>query len=163
MKKTPFFVGIVGHKKSGITSLIEILTKELKSRGHIIGTIKSTFHDLEFDTPGKDTHRHRMAGSAVTMIKSSRELAVFTGLGYEDEGFKNDIFRKCDFVFIEGDTHSGYPKIYVADDNKLRDDINGKIVAVWGKQIELEGVPNFNLSSIDDFCVFLQTLKNSDL
>ncbi|OQX92773.1 MAG: hypothetical protein B6D58_01130 [candidate division Zixibacteria bacterium 4484_95] len=121
MKKTPFFVGIVGHKKSGKTSLIEILTKELKSR------------------------------------------AVFTGLGYEDEGFKNDIFRKCDFVFIEGDTHSGYPKIYVADDNKLRDDINGKIVAVWGKQIELEGVPNFNLSSIDDFCVFLQTLKNSDL
>jgi molybdopterin-guanine dinucleotide biosynthesis protein MobB len=163
MKRTTFFVGIVGHKKSGKTSLVEILTKEFKNRGHVVGTVKSTFHDLEFDTPGKDTHRHRIAGSVITLIKSSNELAVFTGSEYADEDFKHDIFRKCDFVFVEGDARSDYPKIYVADDKKLRDDINGKIVAVWGNQIKLEGVPNFSSDNIDDIYVFLQTLKNSGL
>lgn len=161
MKRKPLFVGIVGHKKSGKTSLIEILTKELKSRGHIVGTIKSTLHDLEFDTPGKDTHRHRMAGSAVTLIKSSRKLAVFTGLDYADEDFKQALFRKCDFVLVEGDTRSNDPKIYVANNNKMRDAITEKIIAIWGDQIKLEGVQNFGPDSIDDLCAFLQRLKRS--
>ena len=162
MKRKPLFIGIVGHKKSGKTSLIEVLTKKLKSRGHIVGTIKSTLHDLEFDTPGRDTYRHRMAGSAVTLIKSSRKLAIFTSSEYADEDLKQDLFRKCDFVLVEGDTRSNNPKIYVANNNKMRDDITGKVIAVWGDQIKLEGVQNFGSDSIDDLCAFLQSFKLSD-
>jgi molybdopterin-guanine dinucleotide biosynthesis protein MobB len=130
------FIGIVGHKKSGKTTLIELLTAELSARGFIIGTIKMTTHDLQFDSPGKDTHRHRAAGSLATLIKSSSEHAFFAAPQYLDDILISQLFSKCDFVFIEGDSGSDNPKICVSDNRGIRDDVTGEIIAVWGQKIE---------------------------
>jgi molybdopterin-guanine dinucleotide biosynthesis adapter protein len=151
----PWYIGVVGHKKSGKTTLVERLTNEMSARGIHIGTIKITTHDLEFDFHGKDTHRHRMAGSELTLIKSKTQVALYSDLAYFDDDQIQATFRKCDFVFIEGDSGSDSPKIYVSDDQAVRKDISGKIIAVWGKKQVIGDAPNFAENEIGKLCDFL--------
>lgn len=64
-------VAIVGRKGCGKTTLIERLIPALKRRGLTVSTIKHTHHhDIELDTPGKDSHRHRLAGAAEVIVAS---------------------------------------------------------------------------------------------
>jgi molybdopterin-guanine dinucleotide biosynthesis protein MobB len=151
----PRYIGIVGHKKSGKTTLVEQLTAELTSRGLIIGTIKMTTHDINFDSPGKDTHRHRAAGSRVTLIKSHSEYALFTTGGYLDNKMIMALFEPCDFVFIEGDSGSDNLKIYVSDSRSLREDIEGEIIAIWGEKKNDFAARHFNIDQISQLGDFL--------
>jgi molybdopterin-guanine dinucleotide biosynthesis adapter protein len=154
MKQTQF-IGIVGHKKSGKTTLVEHLAKEMTTRGLLIGTIKLTTHDLEFDSPGKDTYRHRIAGSKLTLIKSKKQVALFSDLIYFNDEQIKLIFQKCDFVFIEGDSGSKNPKIYVVDEREARTDIAGEIIATWGIQRNQSAIPRFDKEQIKELSDFI--------
>jgi molybdopterin-guanine dinucleotide biosynthesis adapter protein len=151
----PYFIGVVGHKKSGKTTLVELLAKEMVSRGKSVGTIKITSHDLEFDTPGKDTHRHRIAGSKVTLIRSKSQIALFSETAYFGDDQIRVIFQKCDFVFIEGDSNSQNPKICVSDEREIRKDITGEIIAIWGMRTDIREIPYFDNKEISKLCDFL--------
>jgi len=151
----PIFIGVVGHKKSGKTTLVERLTSELTARNMVIGTIKMTTHDLKFDSPGKDTDRHRVAGSRVTLIKSHSEYALFTSADHFNGEMINALFAPCDFVFIEGDSGSSNPKIYVSDSRDMRPDIDGEIIALWGEKKDDLGIRYFNSDQINQLCDFL--------
>jgi molybdopterin-guanine dinucleotide biosynthesis protein MobB len=145
------FIGIVGQKKSGKTTLVEKLAAEFKSRGLAVGTIKYSSHDLEFDSPGKDTYRHRLAGSSVSLIKASKNCAIFSESDYFTEAMISEIFKPCNLVFIEGDTKSENPKIYVSDGQPVRSGIGGQIIAFWGEP-GLSEKPSFdNIISLADF------------
>jgi molybdopterin-guanine dinucleotide biosynthesis protein B len=64
-------VAIVGHSGSGKTTLIEKLIPALRRRGLSASTVKHTHHhQIELDTPGKDSHRHRAAGAREVIITS---------------------------------------------------------------------------------------------
>ena len=64
-------VAIVGHSGSGKTTLIEQLIPALRRRGLTVSTVKHTHHhQIELDTPGKDSHRHRAAGASEVIIAS---------------------------------------------------------------------------------------------
>jgi molybdopterin-guanine dinucleotide biosynthesis protein B len=64
-------VGIVGHSGSGKTTLIEKLIPGLRGRGLSVSTIKHTHHhQVELDTPGKDSHRFRVAGASEVLVAS---------------------------------------------------------------------------------------------
>ena len=64
-------VAIVGRSGSGKTTLIEKLIPALQSRGLSVSTIKHTHHhQIELDVPGKDSHRHRMAGASEVIVAS---------------------------------------------------------------------------------------------
>jgi molybdopterin-guanine dinucleotide biosynthesis adapter protein len=64
-------VAIVGSQGSGKTTLIERLIPALKARGLSVSTIKHTHHhQVELDVPGKDSHRHRVAGAAEVIVAS---------------------------------------------------------------------------------------------
>ena len=65
-----------GRQNSGKTTLLEKIITELTRQGLAIGTIKHHGHpDFEIDIPGKDSYRHRAAGSKATAILSSKRLA----------------------------------------------------------------------------------------
>jgi molybdopterin-guanine dinucleotide biosynthesis protein B len=69
-------VAIVGHQGSGKTTLIERLIPALKQRGLSVSTVKHTHHhEIELDTPGKDSHRHRVAGASEVIVASDRGWA----------------------------------------------------------------------------------------
>jgi molybdopterin-guanine dinucleotide biosynthesis adapter protein len=64
-------IAIVGHQGSGKTTLIERLIPALRARGLTVSTIKHTHHhQIELDTPGKDSYRHRTAGAAEVIVTS---------------------------------------------------------------------------------------------
>ena len=55
-------VCVAGPSDAGKTTLVEQLVPRLAADGRV-GTVKSIHHDIEVDTPGTDTHRHRTAGA----------------------------------------------------------------------------------------------------
>lgn len=73
----PKAVSVIGFKNSGKTRVVEGLVSELTSRRNRVGTIKHTAEDVPLDTPGKDTMRHREAGSEATAILHEKSAAFF--------------------------------------------------------------------------------------
>src|SRR3990172_7516814 len=106
---------IVGGKNSGKTTLIERLLPELQARGRKVATIKHDAHDFEIDLPGKDTWRHRRAGSGTTIIASSSKVAMVRLTDREEplEGLLRLVDRSFDLVLIEGLRRSPLPKILI--------------------------------------------------
>jgi molybdopterin-guanine dinucleotide biosynthesis protein B len=109
---------IIGRKNHGKTQLMVELVEEFTSRGLRVGTIKHTHHRHELDTPGKDSHRHRMAGATVVGILARNMIATFVPL--REPTTCNDryaslaaTFADCNLVLVEGDSQTGAPKIEV--------------------------------------------------
>jgi molybdopterin-guanine dinucleotide biosynthesis protein B len=62
---------IVGRSGSGKTTLIERLIPAIRARGLTVSTIKHTHHHgFELEPPGKDSHRHRVAGASEVILAS---------------------------------------------------------------------------------------------
>jgi molybdopterin-guanine dinucleotide biosynthesis protein B len=114
---------IVGPSDAGKTTLIESLVAELADAGRV-GTVKSIHHDIEIDTPGKDTHRHRTAG-ADTVVGLTPSLRFEITPGGKDAADSEvallestvDDLRAAgyDYVLIEGYHDAPYPKLVVGD------------------------------------------------
>lgn len=111
-------IHIVGRKNSGKTTLIVELVSEFTQRGYRVGTIKHTHHNHELDTPGKDSHRHRQAGSSAVGILSPGMNAIFwpqqsnqtKAASYEQF---DSMMNQCDIVLVEGDSKTSASKIEV--------------------------------------------------
>ena len=114
-------VCLVGPSDSGKTTLMESLVDELSDYGRV-ATIKSIHHDIEVDTPGKDTYRHREAGAdTVVGLTPSLSFQITPG-GKQDADSETVLLDSTvdrltdagyDFVLVEGFHDSAYPKIEV--------------------------------------------------
>ena len=111
----PPIVSIVGKSKSGKTTLMEGLIRELKSRGYRVGTIKHTPQGMTFDVPDKDSWRHIQAGSEVTAISSPDKVVLIKPVTQAltlDE-IAHLIGEDCDIILAEGFKQDNAPKIEV--------------------------------------------------
>lgn len=111
----PPIVSIVGKSKSGKTTLIEGLVRELKSRGYRVTTIKHTPQSMTFDVPDKDSWRHIQAGSEVTVISSLDRVVLIKPVAQTltlDE-IAHLIGEDCDIILTEGFKQDNAPKIEV--------------------------------------------------
>jgi molybdopterin-guanine dinucleotide biosynthesis protein B len=130
---------VVGPSKSGKTTLVEKLVRELSTRGYRVATVKHAPQESSIDLPGSDTWRHLQAGSAATMLYAAdtlvlmrpdpgvmaiADLATLFGPGFDlllAEGFKHDpapkieVHRKDHAVPLEGIRN----RIAVATDEPL--------------------------------------------
>lgn len=108
-------ISIVGHSGSGKTTLVEKLIRELCVRGVKVATIKHAHHNVELDTPGKDSWRYTQAGAAMSMlVTESGVQLVASGIEQrEPEQLAQRFLGEADLVLAEGFSHAPGVKIEV--------------------------------------------------
>ncbi|MCV6603798.1 MAG: molybdopterin-guanine dinucleotide biosynthesis protein B [Porticoccaceae bacterium] len=108
--------GIVGWKDSGKTTLITKLIGEFERRGLTVATVKHAHCDIEVDKPGRDSHRHRMAGAGQVVVASPDRWALIRELRGQPEPSLSDFLAKLDpvdLVLVEGYKYDPHPKLQV--------------------------------------------------
>jgi molybdopterin-guanine dinucleotide biosynthesis protein B len=100
-------VAVVGAKKSGKTTTIEHLTRELTRRGYRVAVAKHIPEpNFTIDKEGKDTWRYARAGAETVIAVSNGEIATIEKVEARKLSL-NAILSKCrglDVVFLEGFT-----------------------------------------------------------
>src|SRR5690242_3637671 len=108
--------GFAGWSGSGKTTLIEALVPRLTERGWRVSLVKHAHHGFDVDQPGKDSHRHRMAGCAEVLVTSAVRWALVHELrGAPELGLADALGRlsACDLVLVEGWKRAAIPKLEI--------------------------------------------------
>lgn len=123
---------VKGFSKTGKTTTVTALVKELRKRGYTVGTVKDIHYDgFAMDQPGTDTWKHADAGavrvtalgSAETDILFSRRMAIDAVLKYYKE----------DFVVLEGDSGADCPAILTGRTlEDLEKRMTDRVIAISG-------------------------------
>ncbi len=108
-------LGLSGWSGSGKTTLLTALIPCFAARGLSVSTIKHAHHALELDQPGKDSHRHRQAGAAETMLAHAAGFALFAGSRGAEPSLLALLARLApvDLVLVEGFRDYEIPKLEV--------------------------------------------------
>ena len=109
-------LGIVAYSGTGKTTLLKQLIPWLRQRGIRTGLIKHTHHDIDVDTPGKDSFELRKAGADQTMVASNSRWALMTETpGHDDFSLEYLATRfdsnNLDLILVEGFKHEDIDKI----------------------------------------------------
>ena len=106
--------GVTGWKNAGKTGLMERLVAEINARGLSVSTVKHAHHSFDVDHPGKDSHRHRVAGAHEVLLASQNRVALMQELRNHDEPALSQLLSRLspvDLVLIEGYKRDDHPKI----------------------------------------------------
>ena len=109
-------IGLAGWSGSGKTTLLSKLIPRLTARGLKVSTLKHAHHSFDVDQPGKDSHRHRMAGATEVLISSANRWALVHELRGAAEPTLATLLEKLspvDLVVIEGYKRERHPKLEV--------------------------------------------------
>lgn len=143
---------VIGTTKTGKTTTIENIIKELKRRRFSVGSIKEIHYDkFAIDTEGTNTYRHAAAGAGIvtarghceTDILYPRKLSVEEILKYYDQ----------DYVVMEGVSDYNLPVIVCASDTAdiekyRKKDYFNRVFAISGvvsnTEKDYNGIPVIN-------------------
>ncbi len=106
--------GVVGWKNAGKTGLMERLISEISGRGFTVSTLKHAHHSFDVDQPGRDSHRHRLAGATEVLLSSRNRWALMHENRDTDEAALKDLLKQVgavDLVLVEGFKRDGHPKV----------------------------------------------------
>jgi molybdopterin-guanine dinucleotide biosynthesis adapter protein len=109
-------IGLAGWSGAGKTTLLAKIIPLLVARGYTVSTVKHAHHNFDVDTPGKDSHVHRMAGATEVLVASGRRWALMHELRNEPEPSICDLLTKMspvDLVLVEGFKAARHPRIEV--------------------------------------------------
>ncbi|EKY3198676.1 molybdopterin-guanine dinucleotide biosynthesis protein B [Cronobacter turicensis] len=109
-------LGIAAWSGTGKTTLLKALIPLLRERGIRPGLIKHTHHDMDVDTPGKDSYELRKAGAAQTLVASAKRWALMTETPDEAELDLHYLASRMnssqlDLILVEGFKHDAIAKI----------------------------------------------------
>lgn len=101
---------------TGKTTLLKAVIPALCARGVRPGLIKHTHHNMDVDTPGKDSYELRKAGAAQTLVASSQRWALMTETPDKAEIDLTYLISRLDqsrldLVLVEGFKHEPVAKI----------------------------------------------------
>ena len=130
----PKVINIVGDKSNvGKTFVMEGIIKELKKRHLTVATIKHDVHGFDIDKEGKDTYKHREAGSETVIISSPKRFALIKEVNEEIPLEEIISFAKDkDIILVEGYKKSSLRKIEV-----YRNGFSDKIISSKDKLIAI--------------------------
>lgn len=140
-------IGIIGYKKTGKTTLVVNLAKELTQRGYKIATLKHVLHAEHLDLPSKDTGKQMQYADQTAAISLAESALFFSHRKSLEEMIE---YLEADFLLIEGfGEEKTFPKIVCFKENskakKLSDGLEiGTATLASSPKSELE-VPVFNI------------------
>lgn len=108
--------GIAGWSGSGKTTLLVKLIPALVALGLRVSTVKHAHHSFDLDTPGKDSHAHRMAGATEVLISSAARYAIMHELRGAPEPTLDELVARLapvDLVLVEGFKRGTHQKLEV--------------------------------------------------
>jgi molybdopterin-guanine dinucleotide biosynthesis protein MobB len=106
--------GVTGWKNTGKTGLMERLVAEITARGFTVSTVKHAHHAVDLDQPGRDSHRHRVAGAREVILATAHRWALMHELRGAPEPPLAELLARLspvDLVLIEGYKRGPHPKI----------------------------------------------------
>jgi molybdopterin-guanine dinucleotide biosynthesis protein B len=144
-------LSVCGITKSGKTTTIENIIKELKNRGYRVGSVKEIHYEkfaIDPD-PHSNTRRHRLAGAGLVCARGLFETDLLFPEMLPMEKILSFYKNDYDWVVLEGVSNIPIPTIVTAHSE---DDLNGKwsdmVFCVSGRiasQIkEHRGIPAIN-------------------
>jgi molybdopterin-guanine dinucleotide biosynthesis protein B len=110
-----FWIQVVGSKKTGKTSILEQIVRELVRRGRKVCYVKHTHEEPTLDGENTDTARLMQAGAAAAVLAGGRSTIVFRSPG--DETLERIALRDSlpgEIVIAEGFKGTAGKKIVVA-------------------------------------------------
>jgi molybdopterin-guanine dinucleotide biosynthesis adapter protein len=151
---------VIGKSKSGKTTLLERLIRELSQRGYRLASVKHHSHPgFEIDTPGKDSWRFAQAGSRQVVVAAPDRFATYRTLDRElnlDEIAAE--IRGVDLILVEGYKRANKPSIEVvraANSHELIGSPEQRIALVSDLDLEA-GVPRFDLDDVQGIARFIE-------
>jgi molybdopterin-guanine dinucleotide biosynthesis protein B len=108
---------VIGITKSGKTTTIENIIREIRRRGFSVGSIKEIHYEqFAIDTEGTNTNRHKKAGSELVTARGYEETDIL----YQEKLPVEDILRHYtqDYVVMEGVSDFNAPIILCVQDEE---------------------------------------------
>ncbi|MDI9476770.1 MAG: molybdopterin-guanine dinucleotide biosynthesis protein B [Natronincolaceae bacterium] len=145
-------LSVIGTSKTGKTTIIENIIRELRRRRYTVGSVKDIhFEKFAMDTEGTNTDRHKKAGSQLVTARGMYETDVL----FQERISMDKLLRfyDHDFVILEGVTDINAPRIVAAIDKEgieaKYDELTFCISGVISNtETEYKGLPVIN--SIDN-------------
>lgn len=106
-------LGIVGYSGTGKTTLLKALIPLLSQCGLRVGLIKHSHHNVDVDSPGKDSYELRHRGAGQTMVVCDQRWALMTETPASPPSL-NELaqrFTAVDVILVEGFKQEPIPKI----------------------------------------------------
>jgi molybdopterin-guanine dinucleotide biosynthesis protein B len=119
-------LAIAAWSGTGKTTLLQQVIPLLKARGIRTGLIKHTHHQMDIDTPGKDSYLLRKAGADQVIVASNQRWALMCETPDQPLNLAELAARMdssaLDLVLVEGFKDEPVPKIVL-----WRRDIKGEV------------------------------------
>lgn len=139
---------VKGFSKTGKTTTVTALIKELRKRGYSVGTVKDIHYEgFAMDQPGTDTYKHGQAGAQRVTALGSRETDILVSRRMDIDAVLK--YYKEDFVVLEGDSGADCPVILTArTEEDIEKRMSENVIAISGiisgERTEYNGLPVIN-------------------
>ncbi|MCI6421387.1 MAG: molybdopterin-guanine dinucleotide biosynthesis protein MobB [Blautia sp.] len=105
-------ITLVGVRKSGKTTTVTGLIREMKKRGYRVGTVKSVFcPEFSMDTKDSNTWKHREAGADLVCVKGKKETDLLLPPCADGDWYES---LPVDYLLLEGEYELQVPRIICA-------------------------------------------------
>jgi molybdopterin-guanine dinucleotide biosynthesis protein B len=156
-------IDVAGLKKSGKTTVIENLVRELSSRNFKVGTLKKIhIPGFTIDQKGKDTFRHKNAGARFIISMAPKEIAMIK----PHHGSRNlsDIIdlipKETDFLICEELNEDSEEILYIItleNIDKLEETLSER--SIGKKIIAISGIISNSIITHERFPIINTTTK----
>ena len=141
-------IAVYGPSKSGKTTTVVEIVKELRLRGNSVATIKDVhLSNFVFDVAGKDTWRHWKAGAEVVGLRAPNESVLMIKRPMKLNELVAHV--RSDYLILEGFRSAALPKILCATDEadaarEMQDDVFCVSGLVSAHRATFKGLPVVN-------------------